>query len=365
MGRRAKSASSGRRGFTLIELLVVIAIIALLIGILLPSLGEAKKVGRLTVCQTNLHEFGTGIASYTADYQDKIVSFSVTPATASQLTYADLKGFAANGDDLDAASAQAVDIIRRRRGDPTFPLIAGWIPHVYYTHLVMQDYLAAVLPSKMVVCPEDRSRNAWQKGPELFGTPAVSSLGPYPAGADSGGASSVARRWPFSSSYEFTVSSYSPDHGTGVAQAGVHNLFYRPTVPGVLGRRRHGDVLFPSQKAALYDDNGRHFGKRQFFFAQAKCRQPILFFDYSVQVKVTGARNTPLQDANDGWDPLSKGSQTLPTLFDYTPQVWEQAPTSSGQFNVAEQVAGFYRWTRGGLQGIDFLGSELRTVGWN
>ena len=49
--RRVKSA------FTLIELLVVIAIIALLMSIMMPALGQVKKLAQSVVCQSNLKQW--------------------------------------------------------------------------------------------------------------------------------------------------------------------------------------------------------------------------------------------------------------------------------------------------------------------
>ncbi len=61
-----------RRAFTLIELLVVIAIIALLIGILLPSLSAARESGWTTVCGSNMRQLGVATTMYADDHEEKI-----------------------------------------------------------------------------------------------------------------------------------------------------------------------------------------------------------------------------------------------------------------------------------------------------
>ncbi|MFA6045811.1 MAG: prepilin-type N-terminal cleavage/methylation domain-containing protein [Phycisphaerales bacterium] len=63
---------AGRRAFTLIELLVVIAIIGLLISILLPSLGQARKTAWTVICQNNLRQLGICIQSYLNDQRDPV-----------------------------------------------------------------------------------------------------------------------------------------------------------------------------------------------------------------------------------------------------------------------------------------------------
>ncbi|MBQ9338514.1 MAG: prepilin-type N-terminal cleavage/methylation domain-containing protein [Lentisphaeria bacterium] len=61
------------RNFTLIELLLVVAIIAILAGMLLPALNNARRAARAAACQGNIKQVGGVILQYALDNQDIIV----------------------------------------------------------------------------------------------------------------------------------------------------------------------------------------------------------------------------------------------------------------------------------------------------
>lgn len=60
-----------QNGFTLIELLVVIAVIAVLMGILMPSLRIAREQARAVACAAHVKNLGLALRMYLDDYDGK------------------------------------------------------------------------------------------------------------------------------------------------------------------------------------------------------------------------------------------------------------------------------------------------------
>jgi prepilin-type N-terminal cleavage/methylation domain-containing protein len=354
-----------RRGFTLIELLVIIAIIALLIGILLPAMSKARRVGRIAICGSNMHQMGVATHSYAADFQDKIFSFTwrakspTTPHAGSSSDPIIQNLLVASTDDLDACSIQASDIIRRRSADQNWqPITDGWIPHVLYTHLVLQDYLAARLPEKMVVCPEDTTRLAWHDKYAFFGD-RIRPMQPAPA--------FPSHRWPFSSSYQIVPASYSFDRpGAKSVIIGVdpHSFYsWTPAATGpmtqdALGKRRIGDVAFPSSKVQMHDGQDRHStSKYQKFFADPSGNNLLLMFDQSAGMRQVKDCNTASFPSAAGWNnPIAYGVQ-----YDSSPAAG-RGSTRLNERGEARYVNGdtvafasrYFQFTWRGLQGFDY-----------
>jgi len=75
------------RAFTLVELLVVIGIIALLIGILVPVLGNARQSAQRTTCAAQLRDIASLFQMYLNDHKQRVPRVNPLPSLPDFLGY--------------------------------------------------------------------------------------------------------------------------------------------------------------------------------------------------------------------------------------------------------------------------------------
>jgi prepilin-type N-terminal cleavage/methylation domain-containing protein/prepilin-type processing-associated H-X9-DG protein len=86
------ACSKKPRAFTLVELLVVIGIIAILIGILLPTLSRARVASKRTACAAQLRDIGNLFRIYLNDNKNRLPHVNTMPSIQPPIAINPLTG---------------------------------------------------------------------------------------------------------------------------------------------------------------------------------------------------------------------------------------------------------------------------------
>jgi type II secretory pathway pseudopilin PulG len=340
------------RAFALVELVVVVLILLAVLVAAALLLPDARRRAMLAGSIQNLKQLGAASAGFAADNNNRVFALSWTPGEHTCGDYAFPTATTYNDADAD----QAVCILREQAGRTDITAIRGWVPQPMYTTLVLSEYLDDSLPSSKMVSPGDAPRLAWMRA--VIDNPEDPSAAYFDLACRPAGADNSSKRWPYSSSYEISTSFVSPDALVSTPQGQIptisqdvfgHRWYQVGNARTVLGDRRMDEVLYPSNKAMLYEANQRFFGPSEPFFMYGQARVPVLFPEGSVSVR-------SVNTCNPGFQPNLPQSPA-PTRVNYVPESsWETPPLNGG---TSEFIDGHTRWTRSGLRGRDFTGPEV------
>ena len=138
-----------RQSFTLIELLVVIAIIAILAGMLLPTLTKAREKARQIQCAGNQKQVGFVLQLYLSDYKDAYPMYNMhSQSWAWGLSKAQTTNVQENKLRLGYAPSNVFKCpsVVAKAADPTAAKNSGHAIGMAYNYMVLSDTTATVRP---------------------------------------------------------------------------------------------------------------------------------------------------------------------------------------------------------------------------
>ncbi len=154
-----------RRAFTLIELLISVAIIAVLMGILLPSLSSARENAKKTLCASNLRQLGIASLLYLDENNQKYWNyFSVIPNDTTNriwwFGYGPISGVNRLLDKSRSPLAPYTGDLAKTLQCPNFPYWHGSYSHKFALPAASYAYNITLGPS-LTVPAETKSKNAY------------------------------------------------------------------------------------------------------------------------------------------------------------------------------------------------------------
>ena len=228
-----------------------------------------------------------------------------------------------------------------------------------YSHLMLLDYLGAGITPPHVVSPLDAHLSGFQSDPLNY-SQLPGSDPEFIRGADLWNDENVLRMWPFASSYQTTVYAFSPsrpiDDEMPLFSTDDGTTFNTDDVQTAFVQQNRQSVRFPANKALLFEefDYSQGLGNQSRYYAEPIASVNVLAFDGS-------ARRIATADANPGWDPADFRDQDATLALRYQSIDTRYFRDDSER---PDPYPGYYKWTRGGLEGIDFGAGEINTSAW-
>lgn len=338
-----------RGGFTLSEGVFLVVVLALLVAVALPMLGAATARMRGLSSQQKLMLIGQGGMMYAQDNAERLFSYTWRAGETYVLPTGQV---ITPTSDQVAAAFQNQEILQRLTGriNGVFKIqnFTFRVPHRRFLHLVLLDYLDQPTDTDAYIDPSDGKQLAWTSRPLEFGP---GSGVPYANGMPGDGYDSdiywatlsVRQRWAFASSYQSVPSAWQPDHPAPryIPIESTPHLFLGGNGIDLHTGRRFTEVLHPSNKVWMFEEFDRD-RVRHMYFGYDDARTDKLMFDGSVNNWASGIAAPSVVPERGIFHWQQK----------YVPL--DRFPLPVGGLGDETPVSQRFRWTYGGLSGVDY-----------